>query len=228
MTLRDDVETFASATYANAWAVTDGHKVPTPDSNIGLGNSAIRIAAVVLYADLADSTGLVKNKKREFATETYKNFVYAAAKCVRHEAGEVTAYDGDRVMGVFMGDGAASKAVRATFRLRGLVQDVIEPLRKQHWTGDLTMKFKVGIDASELWVANTGIRGNTDYVWVDTAANNAAKMATLPSGRTYISKEVWTDLELVLQNKDGGGSWWTNVTNDLGYTVYGSDAVIKP
>lgn len=105
MAFKDEVTTYVHNTFATQWTVTEGRKIPTPDSNIGQGNQATKIDAVVMYADLADSTGLVRDKKRAFATEVYKAFVYAAAKCIRLGGGEVTAYDGDRVMGVFMGEG---------------------------------------------------------------------------------------------------------------------------
>jgi class 3 adenylate cyclase len=231
MAFKDEVTKYVHDTFANSWTITDGRKIPTTDSNIGLGNQTTKIDAVVLYADLADSTGLVRDKKRLFATEVYKTFVYAAAKCIRFQGGEVTAYDGDRVMGVFMGDGKENSAVRAAFRIQGVIDDIIMPEMVKSWTAGYKVKHKVGIDASELWVANTGIRGNTDYVWVGNAANNAAKMSALgTSFSTYVTPVVYKKLATNLTQSAPGSPFFHNVTASagLGYDVYGANAHIAP
>ncbi|HEU5223581.1 MAG TPA: hypothetical protein VFU07_07855 [Candidatus Lumbricidophila sp.] len=229
MTLKDEITTYANKTFGTSWTVTDGRKVPTADSSLGLGNEAVRLDAVVLYADLADSTGLVRDKKWEFASEVYKTFVYTAAKCIRYRGGEVTAYDGDRVMGVFIGEGKESAAVRAGFELKGMVETAVMPELKKVWSGDFQLRHKVGIDASEVRVANTGIRGNTDYVWVGNAANNAAKMAALSSDyATYVTKAVFSKLDRGLTHSDSGYEFFHRASyTGLTYDVYGSNAVIK-
>lgn len=229
MAFKDEVTTYIRNSFSQNWTVTDGRKVPTPESNIGLGTTAVKIDAVVLYADLADSTGLVKTSRKEYAAGAYKAFVYAAAKCIKLQGGEVTAYDGDRVMGVFMGDGKESAAVRAAFYIRGVRDSILTPELLKVWKPVTTPKHKVGVDASELWVANTGIRGNTDYVWVGNAANNAAKMAALgPGYSTYVTKPVLDSLSAGLKWTDGKSFWTTLSTTGLGYPVYGSNASITP
>ena len=229
MAFKDEVANYIRNSFSQKWTVTDGRKVPTPESNIGLGTTAVKIDAVVLYADLADSTGLVKNSKKEYAAGVYKAFVYAAAKCIKLQGGEVTAYDGDRVMGVFMGDGKENAAVRAAFYVRGVRDSILTPELLKVWSPAETPKHKVGVDASELWVANTGIRGNTDYVWVGNAANNAAKMAALGTGySTYVTKPVFENLSAGLRGASGSSFWASLSSTGLGYTVYGSNASITP
>jgi class 3 adenylate cyclase len=59
-----------------------------------LGNDAIKLDAVVLYADMADSTALVDTNKAAFAAEVYKSYLTCAAKIIKKQDGAVTAYDG--------------------------------------------------------------------------------------------------------------------------------------
>jgi class 3 adenylate cyclase len=77
----------------------------------------VKISGTVLYADLSDSTGLVKSHEKEFAAEIYKSYVYSAARLIRNASGSVTAFDGDRVMGVFMGDNNWSVATRVALQI---------------------------------------------------------------------------------------------------------------
>ena len=70
--------------------------------HLRFGNDGVNLAATVLYADLSGSTRLVDTKKATFAAEVYKTYLACAARIVKNEGGAVTAYDGDRVMAVFI------------------------------------------------------------------------------------------------------------------------------
>jgi hypothetical protein len=52
----------------------------------------VELDAAVLYADLAESTGMVQKYVPLFSAEIYKTFLYAAAKVIRFEGGTITAY----------------------------------------------------------------------------------------------------------------------------------------
>jgi class 3 adenylate cyclase len=209
----DDARSYAGSTFRSAWSIEDWERVPTEDDAIGLGNKGVRLDAVVLYADLRDSTGLVKDYTEEISAEIYKTYVYAAAKAIRFHDGSVTAYDGDRVMGVFIGDRKKNNAVDAAARIQALTSDVLQPeFERQYPHRDYTIRQKVGIDASRILVANTGIRGNNAYTWVGPAANNAAKMAGLkyPYYSTFVTDEIYD--YLLDDNKlsrFGGGLMWS-------------------
>jgi class 3 adenylate cyclase len=230
MTLKDDLTKYVRSTFSDTWTVVDGRVVPNTDSNIGLGNAAVKISATVLYADLSDSTGLVKSHEKEFAAEVYKSYVYTAAKLIRSASGSVTAYDGDRVMGVFMGDANWSAATRVALKIEGAVEDIIKPELARLWPNkSFVVAQKCGISYSEIWVANTGIRGNNDYVWVGTAANDAAKMAALKKGySTYITGAIYDVLDDALKTTNTGSRVWDDLgTNDLGYKIWGARATIS-
>lgn len=226
MTLRSEVEEYVAKTFRTAWTTRNGYKVPD-DDDIKLTNDGVRLEAVVLYADLADSTDLVKGKADEFAAEIYKNYLYCASRIIRSAGGTITAFDGDRVMAVYIGDSKNSMAAQTALRINRAVTEVINPALKQQYPFETyRVSQKVGIDASSLLVAKTGIRGSNDLVWVGNSANNAAKMSTLSRGyASYISGTVYNRLNEDAKWSNGAGSnnMWTDLgTYDLGYRVYGS------
>ncbi len=103
----------------------------------------------------------VESRKKFFAAEIYKAYLYRAAKIIRHQGGVITAYDGDRIMAVFIGDNKNSQAAETGLRISYAVTKIIQPaLSKQYPKESYVVKQTVGVDRSELWVARTGIRGN--------------------------------------------------------------------
>lgn len=227
MALADDLKAFVKATHADSWTTRDGQRVPEAE-DLGLGNEAVLLDGVVLYADLADSTGLVKGWKDCFAAEVYKNFLYCAAKVIRLRGGTITAFDGDRIMAVFIGSAKNSEAAKCALQIKGVAKDIVAPAIKARYPkSTFALKHKVGVDSSKLFVAKTGIRGSNDLVWVGNAANNAAKMAALPTTyASYISAATYNMLNKASRfaNGDSTKNMWTDLgSTQLGYKIYGSN-----
>src|SRR6266581_1659684 len=103
MSLKTDLESEVKEIFKATWTVREGQGVPEPE-DLKLGNDAVKLKATVLYADMADSTDLVDHHKPHFAAEIYKAYLRCAASIIKNEQGTITAYDGDRVMAVFLGD----------------------------------------------------------------------------------------------------------------------------
>src|SRR5256885_12693111 len=99
MALADELKQEAYDILRKKWETRDGTQVPDTD-DVKLGNEAVRLDATVLYADLAESTKLVDQQTWMFAAEMYKIYLYCASRIIRAEGGEITAFDGDRVMGI--------------------------------------------------------------------------------------------------------------------------------
>lgn len=223
MSLSDELDEYVRRTHRVVWETRDGQKVPESD-DLKLANDAVKIEGTVLYADLADSTVLVRKYDDWFAAEIYKNYLYCAARIIRMRGGTITAYDGDRIMAVFRGDAKNSSAARCALNINWAVIHILRPaIEAQYPQSDFTLKQKVGIDSSDLFVAKTGIRGNNDLVWVGEAANNAAKMAALPTTYpSYISDDVYRLLNAESKFSDGKDMWTNLGAGSLGYTIYGS------
>lgn len=224
MGLKDDLDRFAKETFGDQWTIRDGRKVPET-SDLSLANDAVALEGTVLYADLADSTGMVRRKKPHFAAEVYKTYLYCAAKVIRAHDGVITAYDGDRVMAVFLGGSKNTNAANCALRINYAAVKVVQPaLEAQYPKSDFVIKQKVGIDTSSLFVARTGIRGSNDLVWVGRAANYAAKLAALPTTySSYISADVYRLMnESTRLAKDGRQMWTALGSSAIGVEIYGS------
>jgi class 3 adenylate cyclase len=126
MTLRDELKTYVKNTHDAQWKRREGQQVPATD-NVGLGTDAVALEGTVLYADLSDSTGLVKGWKDWFAAEVYKNYLYCASRIIRSEGGEITAFDGDRIMAVYLGGSKNTSAVRTGLKIRWVVGNILQP-----------------------------------------------------------------------------------------------------
>lgn len=227
MGIVDELTSRVTSTFANAWSSVDARIVPSP-GDIATGNQAKKLDGTVLYADLAGSTDLVDSYQPEFAAEIYKTYLYCAARLITHHGGSITAYDGDRVMGVFIGDTKNTSAAKCGLRINWAVRDLINPsLKNQYPSSDYNVRQRVGIDTSALLVAHAGVRGNNDLVWVGNAANVAAKLAAFPTHnyQTFISEDVHSMLN---EEARLGGDPKENMWRDLGYDhklgrrVYGS------
>jgi class 3 adenylate cyclase len=219
MALKDDLTSEVGTIFRSVWAETRGRVVPVP-SDVGLGNKATLLEqAVVLYADLDGSTDMVDERPWEFSAEIYKAFLLSAAKIVRDEGGDITAYDGDRIMAVFIGEKKHDRAVRAALKLKWAVIYIIEPSMKAVYTKtNFSIKHNVGIDVSDLRAVRTGVRGDNDLVWVGRAANYAAKLNSLGSDySTWITKSVYDGLSLNLKKSNQQFIWeersWTAMSN---------------
>src|ERR1700737_1197460 len=151
MGLRADLEKDVAEIFKTVWSERDGTVVPT-DTNLKLGNDAVKLSATVLYADLADSTKLVDAHTKPFAAEIYKTFLHCAAKIIRSEDGAITAYDGDRVMAAYIGDRKNSRGGATALRINWAMQEIIAPAKsKQYPDTKFVPKHVVGVDTSDLY-----------------------------------------------------------------------------
>jgi len=211
MTLKTDLESEIKAIFESTWEEREGKVVPDP-KDLSLGNDAVKLKATILYADMADSTDLVDSNSHKFAAEMYKAYLRCAARIIKNEQGTITAYDGDRVMAVFLGDAKNDSAVRSALKINHVVQKIINPLLKdQYPKKTYQLKHVVGIDTSELLVARIGVRNDNDLVWVGRAANYAAKLCSLNGKHsTYITGTVFNAMskDVKYGGKDSSSMMW--------------------
>lgn len=222
--LREDLLREVRGIFASRWDERNGNIVPNSE-NVRLGNDGVWLDATILYADLADSTKLVDNYDSRKAAEAYKAFLHCAAKIIRSESGEITAYDGDRVMAVFIGGTKNTSAARTALKINHARTQIINPaIKNQYPNTALEIKHVCGVDTSRIFVARTGIRGANDLVWVGKAANHAAKMAALSEDYpSRISEVVFNSMHSSAKISADGKQMWEKVTwIDMGRTIYRS------
>ena len=206
MTLLDELEDRVDKITRTRWDVTNGTAVPAT-ADLRLGNNARRLDATMFYADLAESTRLV-SYEHEIASEVYKAFLLCGSKIIQNRGGHVRSFDGDRVMGVFVGNPKNTPAVRAALELKYVFEQVIVRRFKEQYSevgnDDIRLGYCAGIDTGAVRVARVGVRGSNDLVWVGQAANVAAKLSTLREDySTYITKAVYDGM---LDKAKYGGS----------------------
>ncbi len=233
MTFKDDLESEVKEIFRSKWTESDGRVVPDPKKDLGLGNDARNLDATVLYADINDSTDLVDHNTNKFAAEIYKAYLRCAARIIKDEQGTITAYDGDRIMAVYVGDSRNDLAARSALKINYAVHRIINPLLKSEYPRkDYQLKQVVGIDTSKLFVAKIGVRNDNDLVWVGRAANYAAKLCNLNDYSTYITSDVFDSMsndvkyggkpkslmwkKLAWKARDNktiyGSTWWWQIT----------------
>ena len=194
------------------WTVQRSRGAPRPE-DLGLDNEGKIINATVLYADLDESTRMVETQEPEFAGRMYKTYLVCAARIIRSEQGNITAYDGDRIMAVYTGRRTAERAVRSALKLNYVVQELINPAVQELTSGTrFAMRQSVGVDSSELLVAKTGIRTANDLVWVGRAANYAAKLSSRRAPATHITPEMHDQLPAELKTDNNRRQIWTAET----------------
>ena len=225
MGLVEDYSKVVEEIFKKKWSIREGRKVPESE-DLALSNDAVKLNGTVLYADLDDSTSLVDRSKPAFAAEIYKAYLGCAAKVIRSEGGVITAYDGDRIMAVYIGNSKNTSAANSALKINYTVTEIINPLLKECYPRtDYRVKQVVGIDTSELFVARTGIRGSNDLVWVGRAANYAAKLCSLSADYpSRLTEAVYDQLnKSVKYSSDGELMWEAATWNDMnGMRIYQS------
>jgi len=208
------------------WQTREGRKVPEAE-DVKLGNDAVKLEGTVLYADLTDSTGLVNDYKDWFAAEIYKSYLVAACHIIRNNDGTITAFDGDRVMAVYIGTTKNSSAVKTALQIGFMVKEIKAAVKNAYPNTSYQLRQAIGIDTTDLFVARTGIRNSNDLVWVGRSANYAAKLCGLVDGSysSFITESVYNVLSD--ETKYGGNPrrsmWEKSYWQEHGIAIYKSN-----
>jgi class 3 adenylate cyclase len=229
MGIFDDLTKDVSDIFNLDFSVRDGRKVPSAE-NVTLGNDAVKLDATILYADMNGSTDLVDNFKWWFAAKIYKSYLHCACKIIRSEGGEIVAFDGDRVMAMFIGDSKNSTAARTALKINYVTKIVNDEISTKYPNATFSLKQCCGIDTSEVKAVRTGIRGSNDLVWVGHSANYAAKLTAEGGGySSYITTDVYDVLGKDSKFGANGSNMWTRVySNQIKKYVYKSNWRWKP
>lgn len=219
MALADDLTKEVETIFKSRWEERDGREVPDP-TKLKLSNDGVKLKATILYADMAESTKLVDDNTPQFAAEVYKAFLTCSAKLIRESGGTITAYDGDRIMGVYIGDYKNTSAVKTALKINYAVKQIITPAMKaQYPKATYVPGHSVGIDTSDILVARIGVRNDNDLVWVGRAANYAAKLCSLREGNyvSWITGTVYDSIHDSAKLSNGQNMWeerlWTKQDN---------------
>lgn len=219
MSLKDDLAAEVAATFKAGWDQESTTTVPAAeDLRLNANHAKNLEGATVLYADLDGSTSMVDGYKWWFAAEVYKTYLRCASQIIRSEGGAITAYDGDRVMAVFVGNAKNTTAVRTALKINYAVNEILRPaLKARYQSTDFLLKHVIGVDTSSLRAARIGVRGDNDLVWIGRAANYAAKLCTLSEKPLWITHSVHNNMHDEVKLSGAVPMWekrlWTAMNN---------------
>lgn len=180
MTFKDDLVAARDSIIDVAFKVRSGTVVPTT-TDVGY-DEAVKLAATYLYADMVDSSGLVAVSPPETVGKVLRSYLDLAVRIIRRNEGHIRSFDGDRVMGIFIGSKRYDAAVKSAMQIKWACSELIQP--------KLTSKYKsisdsgwvvrtgCGIASGEALIVRGGVRkSSSDLVSVGVAPNLAAKLS---------------------------------------------------
>jgi class 3 adenylate cyclase len=232
MSLGERLATRVSNTLALQLDIRDGRVVPATE-DITLTSEGVQLDGTVLYSDLSRSSAIATDFQHKTAAKIISAFLYCMAALITENGGVVTAFDGDRVMGIFLGDHKNTSATKCALQMNHAVLNLIGPKVAEHFTAaretGLKLTHCVGVDTSTILAVRAGQRSSNDIVWVGRAPNFAAKLSELRNSpyNSFISDTVFTRAH---ESSKLGGSpprqmWKEHSYNFLGenVAVYGSE-----
>lgn len=220
MGLGTEISNAVKTTVDTPWDIREGQVVPSTNT-VALKNGGVRVDAVYLYADMADSTGLARDFPQETAAKVIRAYLSATCKVIGAHDGEIRSFDGDRVMAIFMGSYKNTSAAKCALKLKWAVDNIVRPAVEAKFPSLVTKGYKVshctGIASGSALIVRGGVRGDNDLISVGRPPNVAAKLSEIRAGkyRTYITSAVFNKLADEAKNSEGT-SMWEAVSREVG------------
>jgi class 3 adenylate cyclase len=200
MGIKDDLSNEVLRIIQQSWDVRDGRTVPSND-DVALEGGGVRLDATVLYADLAQSSKLATDFQQRTAGKVIRIFLKCMCRLITEHNGAITSFDGDRVMGIFLGETKSTDAAKCALKMNYATSKIIEPIVKDYFTSVKDAGFSishcVGVDTSAVMAVRAGQRGSNDLVWVGRAPNLAAKLSEIRENyyHSWITEDVFRGLD---------------------------------
>lgn len=213
MGLSDEIEAAAKKVAYSDWDIRDGNTIPSTDG-ITLKNGAVRLDAVYLYADMANSSGLVRAFSSTTAAKVIRVYLDSICRVIRSCGGEIRSFDGDRVMAIFIGNTknstAASCALKIHYTVAKIARPILESALPSITRKGYTLEHCTGVASGKALIVRGGVRGSNDLVSVGRAPNVAAKLSDIRNGPhySYITSEVFNMLNEKAKYTSSGTLMW--------------------
>jgi adenylate cyclase len=190
--------------------------------DLTFGNTLVRMShAVVMYVDMRSSRKILSEATAFVSVKAHRAFLQSIVYCVESRDGHFRSFNGDGAMSFFVGENAASRAVRAALDLKAYVRQINDVLAEGH---DVRIDFGVGIGQGIIDVAKSGGRGDDatkqDLIWIGVPVYVAVELSDLAKhpNNIWISPNVRNaivaegHLNVVYSN---GKNMWTYATKNL-------------
>lgn len=236
MSLNDDIKCDVQNIIDKPWSLRNGQKVPSTE-DIKLAGGAVELDATFLYADLANSSKMAKEFDRRVAAKIMKSFLSTTCRLIRSLGGTVVSFDGDRVMGIFLGKLKNTTAAKCGLQIKYVVNEVIRPKFENKYdtvkNASFTISHAVGVDTGTIMGVRGGSHGTNDLIWIGQAANLAAKLSDIRMTykKTFITATVYNMLhKSSIYDGDQQNIWEEATYDHLGenITIYRSNYHWEP
>lgn len=234
MAILDTIKSELQNILTTSWDERSGTVIPDT-TDIALKNGAVKLTATFLYADLAESSILAKLCPWQTTAKIIRCYLDTAVRLIRHHGGEIRSFDGDRVMGVFIGDTKNTDAVTCARKIDWVVTNLINPKANKEFASirnnDIKIKHCIGVHTSEVRAVRAGIRSNNDLIWIGDAPSFAAKLSDIRDYpyEVYISKNCYN--KIFNGAKTGANEVWSSTSVTISgddHTVYTTNTPLKP
>lgn len=201
------------------WNARDGNVVPEAE-DLALADGAVKINATFLYADLAGSSKLARLCPWDTTAKIIKAYLKISTRLIRRHQGEIRSFDGDRVMGIFIGDYKNTNASYCAREIDWSVEKILNEKAKRFKSikeNDIKITHCVGIDTGEAHAVRSGIRNNNDLIWIGSAPSLAAKLSDIRNYpySVYITETCYNKLASSAKI-DGDANIWEHTSFTIG------------
>lgn len=213
----------------------EGQKIPST-SDVVLANGAVKLEAAFLYADLAGSGVIAKACPWDTTAKILRAYLDCAVRIIRSNGGEIRSFDGDRVMGVFIGSSKCTSAVKAALQIQWATRHLLDEKAKAKFASvknnGVNIRQACGIDVGTCRAVRAGIRNSNDLIWIGRAPSFAAKLSDNREYPycTFISEAVYKVIADEAKLSKGVNMWERRTMNFAGQTegIYRSSYWWKP
>lgn len=224
------------ALFETNFDVRDGRVIPAT-TDVTLKDGAVKIEAAFLYADLAGSALLSKTCPWSTTAKIIRAFLDCSTRLILKNGGVVRSFDGDRVMGIFIGDSKNSSAANCGREIHWVVRNTLHPAAHKKFdsikNNNIEIRNCSGVDVGDVHAVRSGVRDSNDLIWIGKAASFSAKLSDIRDQpyHTYISSRTHAKLNQEAKFDSSGVSLWTK--SDFSFageneTVYKSNHWKKP
>lgn len=209
MALLDDLTNKIKAYKTEKYETENTTIVPdTNNSKLTFGNKGLVGEFAFLFFDIRKSSQLHSTYGYAKAAKIYQSFCDINVRVIEENYGSVRAFDGDRVMGVFVGDSKNSNAVKAAMQIQWGIRHILNP------TLETNIICGGGIDSGEILVTKVGKgrdQNNNDLVWIGKADNYASHLSNEASSSIIISTNVYNVLAENRKTTKGQNMWKSKI-----------------
>lgn len=199
MALKDDLTDAVDGILGTAFEERDGKKIPA-SSDVALSNGAVKLDAAFIYADLAGSSLIAKLCPWDTTAKIIRAYLDCSVRIIRAHGGEIRSFDGDRVMGVFIGETRRTSAVKSALKIQWTTRNLIQKKAAERFNSvknnDVKIRQACGIDVGISRAVRAGIRSNNDLIWIGRPPSLAAKLSDNREHPycTFISAAVYQNM----------------------------------